>query len=261
LSLFKLIRVVLLASLLFVIVVGTWMTEKRLAAWERPTLVTVYPIVADDDPASREFAEALTTAEFEPVNAFFERESAPYGFTLSPAFRFQVAEVSTGLPPTIPGQFNTAQIAVWSLKMRWWAWLRQLDSELITPDIQMFMLFRGLNGEGEAGISVGMRKGRYGIVRAYARENMRNSNLIVFTHEMLHVLGASDKYVLTTGEPLYPDGYADPRQQPLFPQKRAEIMGGRIPLTAYSSKMPRSLEACHIGRKTGQEIGFLSRLE
>jgi len=259
-SLFKLMRVVLLLSLLFVIVIGTWMTERRMASWDRPTLVTIYPIAADDDPATLRFVKEIDAADFEDINGFFERETRPYGFQVSPAFRFQVAPLSQELPPEVPGQFDTAGIALWSLKMRWWTWRKDLGNDLVKPDIKMFVLYRGLQSNGEGGISVGMRKGRYGIVKAYARDSLADENLIVITHEMLHVLGATDKYVLSTGEPIYPHGYAEPHREPLFPQEKAEIMGGRIPLNAYTSVMPDSLTDCRIGRLTGEEIGFLSRL-
>jgi hypothetical protein len=106
-----------------------------------------------------------------------------------------------------------------------------------------------------------MRKGRYSIVKAYAKESMTGSNLVVFTHEMLHVLGASDKYVLSTGDPIYPEGFAEPNQRPLFPQTHAEIMGGAIPLNSYSSAMPESLAQCKIGRSTAEEIGFFDKLK
>ena len=259
-NVFKLMRVVFLLSILFVIVAGTWMTEKRMAAWERPILVTVYPIVADTEAATRRFAQSIDEDSFDDVNLFFARASQPYGFTVTPAFRFQVAPVSDQMPPPVPAQFNTAAIAWWSLKMRWWAWVREWRDDLVGPDIQMFMLFHSLNGNNEVGISVGMRKGRYGIVKAYARKSLQSENLVVFAHEMLHVLGATDKYVLTTGEPIYPHGFANPDQRPLFPQTYAEIMGGRIPLSSYSSSMPHSLEQCRIGRLTAEEIGFLDKL-
>lgn len=259
-SVFKLMRVVFLLSILFVIVVGTWMTEKQMAAWERPILVAVYPIVADDERRTRRFAEAVDEKSFDEVNRFFSRASQLYGFTVTPAFRFQVAPVADETPPPIPQQFNTAAIAWWSLKMRWWAWMREFGDGLVSPDIQMFVLFHSLNGNNEVGISVGMRKGRYGIVKAYARESLGSQNLVVFAHELLHVLGASDKYVLSTGEPIYPHGFANPDQRPLFPQTHAEIMGGRIPLSSFSSTMPDSLEQCRIGRLTAEEIGFLDKL-
>jgi hypothetical protein len=253
-------RIVMLLSILFVIVVGAWMTEKRMAAWERPILVTIYPIVADDARSTRRFVKNLSEDEFEVINEFFTRASGPYGFAVTPALRFQMAAVSDELPPDLPAQFETAAIGWWSLKMRWWAFVKSLRDGMVTPDIQMFVLFHSLNGNSEVGISVGMRKGRYGIVKAYAKQSLHDRNLVVFTHELLHVLGATDKYVLTTGEPIYPDGYADPNQQPLFPQTRAEIMGGRIPLTAVDSVMPDSLAECHIGRLTAEEIGFLDKL-
>ena len=144
--------------------------------------------------------------------------------------------------------------------MRWWAWMRDLDDNLVSADIQMFVLYHSLDGNKEVGMSVGMRKGRYGLVKAYALDSMNENNLIVFTHEMLHVLGASDKYVLSNGEPLFPEGYADPDRRPLFPQQTAEIMGGRIPINSYTSVMPDSLEQCKIGRQTAEEIGFFAKL-
>lgn len=259
-SIFKLMRIVLLLSIFFAILANTWMTEKRMAAWERPILVTIYPIAADDDPSTLRFIENITEDEFEAINRFMNRESGPYGFTVTPAFRFQVAQASRELPPPIPSQFETLDIAVWSLKMRWWAWLKDLADDLVSSDIQMFVLYHNVNSGKEAGISVGMRKGRYGIVKAYTRKSMASENLFVFTHEMLHVLGATDKYILSTGEPVYPHGYAEPNKRPLFPQTRAEIMGGRIPINSYSSLMPASLDECKIGHQTAREIGFFQQL-
>ena len=259
-SVFKLMRIVFLLSILLVILFNTWMTEKRMASWERPILVTIYPIAANDNPATLGFVKKVDESYFADVNEFMARETLPYGIRVTPAFRFQVAQASTELPPAIPNGFEAAQVAWWSLKMRWWAWMKELNDDLVSPDIQMFVLFHQLNGNNEVGISVGMRKGRYGIVKAYTREQMNPENLVVFTHEMLHVLGSTDKYVLSNGEPIFPHGYAEPNKRPLFPQKRAEIMGGRIPINSYSSLMPDSLDECKIGRLTAEEIGFFAQL-
>ncbi|MDT8320398.1 MAG: hypothetical protein RQ826_07710 [Xanthomonadales bacterium] len=259
-SLFKLIRIVILLSFLFVLVAGTWMTERRMASWERPILVTVYPVAADDTPSTRNFVEAIEESYFDEVNRFFAREALPYGFQVTPAFRFQLAPVTSEMPPPIPDLFSPVKVALWSLKMRWWSWLKDFRNDLVRPDVQMFVLYQGRRNVDEVSISVGMRKGRYGIVKAFASESMNSHNRVIFTHELLHVLGATDKYSLSTGEPQYPFGYANPDQQPLFPQTRAEIMGGRIPLTAYSSAMPASLEYCKIGRQTAEEIGFFAKL-
>lgn len=259
-SVFKLMRVVVLLSILFVIVVGTWMTENRMASWDRPILVTIYPIIGDDQPSTQRFVESLDANSFESINRFFEREVRPYGFAVTPAFRFQMASIRREQPPQVPSQFSTAKIAFWSLKMRWWAWRQSFKDDLVNADIQMFVIYHSLNGNNELGISVGMRKGRYGIVKAYAKRGLRDSNQVVLTHEMLHVLGATDKYALTSGQPIHPEGYAEPDRVPLHPQDLAEIMGGRIPLSANSSAMPNSLDECHIGRLTAEEIGFFDQL-
>lgn len=260
-TLFKLMRIVVLLSIFFVILVSTWMTEKRMAAWERPILVTIYPIAADDSAETQEFIQNIDPSGFDEINRFMNRESVPYGFTVNPAFRFQLAQPGRELPPPVPKLFDTADIALWSLKMRWWAWMKDWKDDLVSGDIQMFVLYHSLDGNNEAGISVGMRKGRYGLVKAFARELMNPSNLIVFTHEILHVLGASDKYILSNGEPIFPQGYADPGKRPLFPQMRAEIMGVRIPVSSYSSVMPVSLDECVIGKQTAEEIGFYAQLQ
>lgn len=253
-------RIVVLLSILFVIVVGTWMTEKRMAAWERPILVTVYPIIADQEPATERFVNGLEVEAFEVVNDFLEREASAYGMNVTPAFRFQLAPLSRELPPAVPGQFDTFHIALWSLKMRWWSWRQSFGHDLVNADIQMFVLYHTLDGNEELGISVGMRKGRYGIVRAYARERHQATNHVVFTHELLHVLGATDKYVLSTGEPIHPDGFAEPDRKPLYPQRYAEIMGGRLPLGLGRSTIPSSLRQCRIGRTTAEEIGLYDLL-
>jgi hypothetical protein len=259
-NVFKLMRVVALLSILFVLVVGTWMTEKRLASWQRPAWVVVYPIVADDSSATLDYAKSIEESTFAAVNEFMERETRPYGIRVTPAFYIQVAPVSSKLPPDLPDQYNPLAIGWWSLKMRWWAALQGFNDGLRGTDIQMFVLYHGVDGRNEVDISVGMRKGRYGVVNAYAEKQMSSRNMVVFTHELMHVFGASDKYIRATGEPEYPFGFADPDQSPLFPQKRAEIMGGRIPLTAFTSKMPRSLKQCEIGKRTAEEIGFFAQL-
>jgi len=260
LSVFKLLRIVFLLSVFFVILLGTWMDERRLASWERPIWVTIYPIVADDKPATLAHAKSITEDSFEAINRFFQRDLVLYGASLTPVFNFQIAPVSDELPPAIPGRHNIASIAWWSLKMRWWSWRKLRSDGLVAPDIQMFVLYHTLGGNNEMNISVGMRKGKYGVVKGYAGRNMRAQNQIVIAHELLHVLGATDKYIFATGDPEFPFGYTEPNKQPLFPQTTAEIMGARIPISSVESIAPSSLEEVRIGRKTAEEIGLFNKL-
>ena len=80
---------------------------------------------------------------------------------------------------------------------------------------------------------------------------------MVLAHELLHTVGATDKYDFSTGLPLYPIGYADPVQQPRYPQQRAELMGGRVPLSADKADIPRNLNQTTVSALTAREIGWL----
>ena len=105
--------------------------------------------------------------------------------------------------------------------------------------------------------STALEKGRIGSVNLFASSKQAQQNQIVLAHELLHAFGASDKYDLNTGLPLYPQGYADPHLQPLYPQKRAEIMTGHIPLSADKSRMAENLQQTMVSRQTATEIGWL----
>lgn len=75
----------------------------------------------------------------------------------------------------------------------------------------------------------------------------------VIGHELLHTLGATDKYDLNG--PIFPHGYYT--REPRFPQKRAEIMGREIPLNERRRRLPSFVGELGVGRKTALEIGWL----
>ena len=74
----------------------------------------------------------------------------------------------------------------------------------------------------------------------------------------LHTLGASDKYDRANNQPIYPDGYAEPDKSPLHPQRKAEIMAGRIPVSERKAVMPKSFATSSIGVKTAREIRWIN---
>ena len=78
---------------------------------------------------------------------------------------------------------------------------------------------------------------------------------VVITHELMHTLGASDKYD-AANLPLHPQGFAEPERRPLYPQRAAEIMGGRIPLAPGRARMPNSLGEVLVGGYTAAEINW-----
>ena len=88
----------------------------------------------------------------------------------------------------------------------------------------------------------------------WAQRAMAGSNSIVIAHELLHTLGATDKYDLASGAPLFPIGFAEPDRNPRYPQEKAEIMAGRRPVSEQDAQMPATLRAVVVGPATAAEI-------
>ena len=126
-----------------------------------------------------------------------------------------------------------------------------------SPDIRLYVEYHQSGNNGVLDTSFGLQKSRISVVRQFTSRKMRSRNLVVVAHELLHTIGATDKYDLGTLAVHYPEGYAEPERSPLHPQRKAEIMGGRIPLSKREMLMPASLGQCIIGKKTAQEIGWI----
>ena len=140
--------------------------------------------------------------------------------------------------------------------MRWWAVTTTWGLEGPEPDVRLFAVFHAPTADVALDRSVALQKGMVAIANLFADKSMQGSNLVVAAHELLHTLGATDKYDRATNLPIYPDGFADPQRSPRYPQPRAEIMAGRVPLTETQAAIPVNLSYTRIGPKTATEIGW-----
>ena len=84
--------------------------------------------------------------------------------------------------------------------------------------------------------SVGLRKLLLGVAHVFANRRQQPVNNVVIAHELMHTLGATDKYDPANNLPIFPQGFAEPDREPLYPQRFAEIMGGRIPISAATRR-------------------------
>lgn len=161
------------------------------------------------------------------------------------------------VPPAPPAIGSSAiQAILWSLKFRWFA--SQHSPKVAVPsDVKLYLLFYDPKRHRKLNHSTALNKGRIGRVNLFGHKRQAEKNLVVAAHELLHTLTASDKYDLLTGQPIYPDGYADVEKQPLYPQDFAELMGGYVPVSESQSKIPGSLKQTLIGPKTAREIGWV----
>ena len=121
--------------------------------------------------------------------------------------------------------------------------------------IKLFVLYHAPQDGVALEHSLGLQKGLVGVVHVFADSAQARQNNIVITHELLHTLGATDKYG-AEGRPVYPHGYAEPDLPQLMPRNQAEIMAGRRVNAAGNVVMPPSLERCVIGAMTAHEINL-----
>jgi len=253
---FRFLRIAILLTVLVVVAGNQWLTVHRLSSWEKPLWITVYPVLADTDPGVHRYVQSLVPDDFRQVAVFLKQQAERHGHPLAEAAVLQLAEPVAALPPALPAESSGLKVAWWSLQMRWWTWRNGSQAGLAPDDIKMFVLYQRADPTGPLERSVGVQNGSYGLVNAVASREMASRNRIIITHELLHVLGATDKYDPYTGQPIPPDGLANPLQNPLYPQQRAEIMGGRVAVSAYRWRYPEGLGACVIGARTAQEIGW-----
>lgn len=255
---FRSLRIAASLVVLLVIAVGTWQAKRRIAAWEVPLLAVVYPIAGGESPEARAYVDSLRVATYEPIERFFAEEAGRYGVETSfgQPLRIRLAREVEDLPPPPPTDGNVARIMWWSLELRWWAW-RADTWDGLEPDVRLFVVYHDPRERPELEHSLGLEKGRIGVVNAFASEAHAGTNNVVIAHELLHTLGASDKYDPRTTQPRFPDGYANPDAEPLHPQRFAEIMAGRIPVSEAESTIPPSLNATLVGEHTAREIAWM----
>jgi hypothetical protein len=147
------------------------------------------------------------------------------------------------------------RIMLWSLELRAWAWWNDTYKGP-KPDVRLFVLYHDPATSPSLPHSTGLQKGMLGVVNAFAEPNLEGSNNVVISHELLHTLGATDKYDADGNLPRFPDGYAAPHAKPLLPQQRAEIMAGRIPISETVAETPASMKQVVIGAQTAREINW-----
>jgi hypothetical protein len=250
---FKKIRIALLLFVLFLVGANSYLTHVRATDWDQPLAIVIYPINADDSPLTADYIAGLTGEEFKPIAQFMQREGSRYSLSIAdPVFLNMAPEIST-LPPEPPLGANIFSIIWWSLQFRYWAWKHDTYQGPFA-NIQVFVLYYDPNSHSQLDHSIGLKEGHICMVKAFASRRQAAGNNVVITHEMLHTLGATDKYNLQTLQPIYPEGYAAPEQKPLLPQKFAEIMGRAIPRSVSESDMPGSLSYTVIGPQTAREI-------
>lgn len=255
---FRNFRVVTLLAVLAAVTIYTQDQRLNTTAWYQPLEVTIFPLNGDGAPETDRYIQQLKQTHFKPIDDFIARNAKRYRLaTNTPIYTTLGATVSQ-LPPALSADHDLLSVMLWSLKLRWWTYQNTPDNKSNRKRIRLFVIYH----QGQKGValqhSIGMQKGLVGIIHAFADPKQNAQNNVIMAHELLHTVGASDKYDLSNTLPIYPTGYAEPNRIPRYPQRIAEIMGGRIPLSATKAKIPSSLRHCIIGKTTAQEINWVN---
>jgi hypothetical protein len=255
---FKFLRITVLVLILATVAQEAWLSRSRAVSWKAPLRIAVYPINGDDSAATANYVQGLGPNAFASIERFFDEEAERHGLGIRQPVSITVAPPVASVPPQPPRGGSVLENIFWSLQMRYWAW-RHDAVPGAKPQIRLFVLFFDPATHDRLPHSVGVRQGMIGRINAFATQGMAGSNAVIVAHELLHTLGATDKYDFATNLPRFPEGYAEPDRSPRHPQAFAEVMGGRIPVSETRADIPESMDRVLIGAATAAEIGWAKK--
>ncbi|MGI9257377.1 MAG: hypothetical protein ACR2QQ_00955 [Gammaproteobacteria bacterium] len=253
---FKQIRVMILVYILAFVAIGNFLSSARTTDWDETLWVDVYPINADSSQRTQAYIDGLESDDFNQIEMYFSREASRYGVTIDQPFRVELGPQIDNDVPVLPAEPSIFDTLIWSLKMRWYAATVDHGEGRPKPDIKLFALFYDESDAAILDRSTALERGLIAIANVFAGRASTGPNQIVMAHELLHTLGATDKYDLATNLPIYPYGFAAPEQHPRYPQADAELMAGRIPIDGRRAEIPTGLDETLIGVLTAAEIGW-----
>ncbi len=255
-ALFKFFRITILMFVLLAVTIG-YFNDAKQRGWEQSLWVTIYPVNGESHTSTNDknqkYIDGLGVQDFTSIAKFIADHARHWKVNIEAPVVINLGPEIKTLPPELK-ENSLLNNALYSLQLRYWAW-RNSDNDQL-EDIQIFVVYFDSESHSVLPHSLGLEKGKIGLVNAFSSKRYQGSNNFIIAHELLHTLGARDKYDLATNQPLFPAGFANPNQEPLFPQSYAEIMGGRIPLSRTRSEIPSSLNNVTVGILTATEIGW-----
>jgi hypothetical protein len=255
-------RYVRIAFLLLILGIAAWSNSyDRLSTtdWDETLYIGVFPVDEAANSVARDYIESVSTDRIAEIEEFLNSEAREYGVGIARPVRVELYPPVAERPPERAAHSNMLQNMWWSLKLRMYARRASRASGKPPPQVRIFVIYHDPTFSQSVPHSVGMQKGLVGVVHAFASAQTTHTNNVVIAHEILHTLGASDKYDPDTLAPLYPAGYADPERSPRYPQAFTEIMAGRRAVDARTFEMPESLDVVVVGHATALELRWIGK--
>ncbi|PVZ72230.1 hypothetical protein [Pelagibaculum spongiae] len=250
----KWLRISILLVVLVLVAGQQFLGKQRVSSWDEPVWIAIYPLISDDREAQH-FIDTLSIADLKPLERWFAKESERYGMLFQRPIQLHLMPtVNAPSPPEAPADRSPWKVAYWSLELRYWAW-KYLDDGFPTHS-KIVMKVYPKSIEKLPGHSTGLEKLKLGIVKIRGNRIELPYLRFLIGHELLHTLGASDKYSYADHSPYYPAAFLEPDKKPLYPQNFAEIMAGVIPKTSKTWQPTNKLSLIKVGDDTAREIGW-----
>lgn len=256
LTMWRTLRIAVLLLVLLVVATQTWLDRFSTTRWYRTVFVGAFPVSADNSPVTADYLAQLDQGRIDGVSDFLTAEAHRYGVSIDEPIELQLYPTVALAPPALDADAGILTRILWSLRLRYYRY-RALATAYPRPQIALFLLYHDPALASRLPHSAGLQRGLMAVVHLFASRSQDAQNRIVIAHELLHTFGATDKYDLTSGLPIYPDGFADMQLDPRYPQQLAEIMAVRVPLSATDARMPDSLADERVGPLTAREIGWI----
>jgi hypothetical protein len=252
------LRISVLLLVLLVVAGQAWLDRFSTTHWQRTVFVGAFPVSADASSATARYLAQLDQEKIDDVGGFLKAEARRYGVGVDEPIELQLYPTLTLPPPAPDSGAGVVTRLLWSLKLRYFRNRALAAVSGPRPKIALFLLYHDPALAQTLPHSAGLQRGLSAVVHLFASRSQEAQNRIVITHELLHTFGATDKYDLATGLPKYPEGFAEPQLVPRYPQQLAEIMAGRMPLSATEARLPDSLKDERVGPLTAREIGWVN---
>lgn len=253
---FRKIRITVLTLILAYVSVGAYVDTHH--NWDAETVVVLHPINASEDEVTQKFIDTLKEEDFDIIERFITENGLKYR---SKETRFKVLlggqvyrhpklpneEIASSIPKTM----------LWSLQFRYFGLRNTQKIDLKAATVVYLNYYNPTKIKTELTRSTALEQGRIAVVNLYADAKHHEFSKGVILHELLHTFGAEDRYDPYQGSPMYPVGYAEPDKQPLYPQDKAEIMGGYIPLNDQDFIIVDHIDKFVMNEITARELGWL----
>ena len=254
---FQFIRVFILLIILAIVWKHFDSQKKIIQNWDGTQDVVIIPINVDSEDKTQAAINALSKEQFADINDFFSNQAKRYGKSLENSIQITLASPISSMPPKLPNISSSEfDILIWSLKLRWWSFKNKPQNYHV-GQVRLYVMYSTPKEKELLPHSTGLQKGLIGLIHASSHRKDKKRNNMIITHELLHIFGATDKYNLFSGHPIFPEGFAQPNKKNRFPQNKAEIMAGRIPISQSTFGRVYGLSQTVIGEKTAQEIGWI----